>query len=148
MVFFKTLKMVHFSTSKRKKWSFFLYNYSTHTIFSWIFEIFFSISDFFQKFSKIFGLEFWKISKFSSHQNTILRLILENGLFLWNHGGFTVVSNLIFWNHLWVKVVSSDFGGFFFLGKVSRSKKDHILAKIHHMLGFTETVIKKWAVSP
>ena len=113
-------------------------NSSTYTIFSEIFQKEFPISYFFQKISKIFGLEFLKISKFSSHQITILRLILENCLFLWNQSGFTVVSNLLFWNHLWPKVVSSDFGGFFFFGKVSSPKKDQILAKIHHMLGFNK----------
>ena len=136
MVFFKTLKMTPFSTSKWKKWSNFFCIFSLHMTFLSIFENNLPLNFFFQKFSKIFGLEFFKLWYFLRHQITIIRLILENGLFLWNQSGFTVVSNFSIWNHLRPKVVSSNFGGFFFLDKVSRPKNDQNLAQIHHMLGF------------
>jgi len=125
--------------SKRKKWSlfrlqnaknclFFCTKYSTYMIFSKIFENFFLIWYFFQKISKIFGLEFFKLSKFLSRQIKILRLILENCLFLWNQSGFTAPLTQGGFKRFW---------RVFFLRKVSNPKNDQILAKIHHMLGFT-----------
>ena len=124
----------------------------------YLFLIFFSHStDFFKKFQKYLDWNFFNYDIFWHTKLRFSRLILENGLFLWNQSGFTVVSNFSIWNHLCPKVVSSHFGGFFFLDKVSRPKKDQNLAQIHHMLGFikssvTEDIIwcihiQKWADS-
>ena len=95
----------------------------------YLFLIFFSHStDFFKKFQKYLDWNFFNYDIFWHTKLRFSRLILENGLFLWNQSGFTVVSNRWFQATLEV---------FFFLDKVSRPKKSQNLAPIHHMLGFS-----------
>ena len=142
-VFFKTLIMVPFSTWKRKKLSFFIELLTHYDLFFNFWKILSDLYFFFQKLSKIFGLEFLKISNFLSHQITIIMLILVNSLCCETKVVSRVFQIYYFettFETRWFQAVLEVF--FFFQWKVSSPKIYQILVKIHLVFGLKSEPMK------
>ena len=144
MVFFKERFLLDFFSSKSKnRFLNLLFSYCKLS-FSQIIENIFRITYSNEIRTKLFRLLIFQRRLILTNYIMISVLILEKGYFLWNQNSFKVVS-FLFYLKPPLSCVGFKRRWGFRKKKVSMPKNDKILAKIHHMLGFTCTPVFKFS---